>query len=84
MHRPFLLPCLVVGALSFFACFNSACMMVETHPKYRKEPLVASTSQSKLSVQDEQLSLSAVPEHPSIAIPCGGVQQQRGAALHLA
>ena len=83
MHRPFLLPCLVVGALSFFACFNSACMMVETHPKYRKGPLGAHASQSKLRVQDEQPTTSppsAAPENPSIAIPCGEV---RGVALHL-
>ena len=41
MHacRPFLPPCLVVAAWSFFACFNSACMLVETHPKFRaKQP----------------------------------------------
>ena len=71
MRRPFLPPCLVVGALSFFACFNSACMMVETHPKYRKAPLGASASQSKLVVHQEgaALDLPAVPESPGIAIP---------------
>ncbi len=85
MHRPFLLPCLVVGALSFFACFNSACMMVETHPKYRKGPLVASASHSNLPVQEEQpaISLSVVPENTSIAIPCGKSQHERGVAHHL-
>ncbi|CAL8469413.1 g8954 [Coccomyxa elongata] len=79
-RQPFLLPCLVVGALSFFACFNSACMMVETHPKYRKGPMVASAAHSKLPVQDEQpaTSLSVVPENTSIAIPCGEIQHERG------
>ena len=29
----------MVAAWSFFACFNSACMLAETHPKFRtKQP----------------------------------------------
>jgi hypothetical protein len=35
--RPFLPPCLLVAFLSLFACINSACMMVETHPRLRKQ-----------------------------------------------
>ena len=36
--RPFLPPCLVVGILSLLAMTNSAFMMVETHPRMRKQP----------------------------------------------
>ena len=37
--RPFLPPCLVVGILSLLAMTNSAFMMVETHPRMRKQPI---------------------------------------------
>ena len=36
--RPFLPPCLVVALLSLLAMINSSFMMVETHPRLRKQP----------------------------------------------
>lgn len=58
VRRPFLPPCMVVGVLSLFACLNSACMLIETHPKFHKQAL-----QTDNTPKEDQLAAVAASEN---------------------
>ena len=80
--RPFLPPCLVVGVLSLLAMLNSAFMMVETHPRLRKQPKQAQepASNGKGHLPEGKEPVSAFSE--SSPLPVGeSYTQSHGARL---
>ena len=68
--RPFLPPCLVVAVLSLLAMTNSAFMMVETHPRLRKQPKQAQepASNGKYHLPAGKEPVSAFTESASLPV----------------
>lgn len=68
--RPFLPPCLVVAVLSLLAMTNSAFMMVETHPRLRKQPKQAQepASNGKCHLPEGKEPVSAFSEPAPLAV----------------
>ena len=68
--RPFLPPCLVVAVLSLLAMTNSAFMMVETHPRLRKQPKHAQepASNGKRHLPEGKEPVSAFSESAPLTV----------------